>query len=178
MSRPAYKPHSVRSAVKVYDGETRRPLAFLPWAHLGDHLSGTHVSTRLWQPTRDAIRSLQAKYQRGASSSSAWRLSSLLGLAPDGGCLTPRITVSAGGLLHTPFHPYLDCMQPIGGLFLWPDPAGCPAPGVTRHRALWSADFPQAPCGACDRPAGPRSTSILSCARAVVNLILHAKGRR
>ena len=29
-----------------------------------------------------------------------------------------------------------------GGLFLWPDPAGYPAPGVARRRALWSADFP------------------------------------
>ncbi len=28
-------------------------------------------------------------------------------------------------------------------MFLWPDPAGCPAPGVTRHLALWSADFPR-----------------------------------
>ena len=27
-------------------------------------------------------------------------------------------------------------------MFLWPDPAGCPAPGFPRHRALWSADFP------------------------------------
>jgi hypothetical protein len=30
-----------------------------------------------------------------------------------------------------------------GGLFLWPYPAGCPTPGITRHRALRSADFPQ-----------------------------------
>jgi len=29
-----------------------------------------------------------------------------------------------------------------GGLFLWPNPVGYPTPGVTRHRALWSADFP------------------------------------
>jgi len=42
-------------------------------------------------------------------------------------------------------------VQPFGGLFLWPDPTGCPVPGVTRRRALWSADFPQ-PC----KP-GPRS---------------------
>jgi hypothetical protein len=30
-----------------------------------------------------------------------------------------------------------------GGLFLWPDPSGCPVPGVSRHLALWSADFPR-----------------------------------
>jgi len=40
--------------------------------------------------------------------------------------------------LTPPFHPYH-----YGGMSLWPYPAGCPAPGVTRHRALWSADFPQ-----------------------------------
>ncbi len=39
--------------------------------------------------------------------------------------------------------------SPCGCLFLWPDPAGnrwvspAPAPGVTRRRALWSADFPR-----------------------------------
>ena len=30
----------------------------------------------------------------------------------------------------------------IGGLFLWPDPASCLAPGFPRLHALWSADFP------------------------------------
>jgi len=34
-------------------------------------------------------------------------------------------------------------LQSLGGLFLWPYPAGCPTPGVTRHHAPWSADFPQ-----------------------------------
>lgn len=33
-------------------------------------------------------------------------------------------------------------------MFLWPDPegylvTGIPSPGVTRHHALWSADFPR-----------------------------------
>jgi hypothetical protein len=50
-----------------------------------------------------------------------------------------RITTVAGGLLHRLFT--------LAGLFpadcfCGPYPAGCPAPGVTRHRALWSADFP------------------------------------
>src|SRR5690606_39222165 len=44
-----------------------------------------------------------------------------------------------------------------GGMFLWPDLAGCPAPGVTRHRALWSADFPRHPTRGCrDCPTGLR----------------------
>jgi hypothetical protein len=28
-------------------------------------------------------------------------------------------------------------------MFLWPIPSGYPVPGITRHLALWSADFPQ-----------------------------------
>jgi hypothetical protein len=39
----------------------------------------------------------------------------------------------------SPFHPY-----PFrGGLSLWPDPVDFSTPGVTRHLALWSADFPR-----------------------------------
>ena len=38
-----------------------------------------------------------------------------------------------------PFHPY----PKRGGLFLWPDPVDFSTPGVTRHLALWSADFPR-----------------------------------
>ena len=68
----------------------------------------------------------------------------LLGLAPDGGYLAAPVTQRAGGLLHHLFT--LTGVTP-GGLFLWPNPAGTgrktgPTPGVTRHCALWSADFP------------------------------------
>ena len=69
--------------------------------------------------------------------------------------------------LTPPFHPYLgivDCrfliadwssgddrnlqsaidnLQSRGGKFLWPGPANYFTPGVTRQRALWSADFPR-----------------------------------
>ena len=62
----------------------------------------------------------------------------LLGLAPEGGCLAALIAERAGGLLH-----HLFTLAGISGLFLWPDPAGYPTPGVTRHRALWSTDFPR-----------------------------------
>ena len=41
--------------------------------------------------------------------------------------------------LTPPFHP---CQLP-GSLFLWPCPEGYPSPGVIRHRALRSADFPR-----------------------------------
>jgi hypothetical protein len=47
----------------------------------------------------------------------------------------------------------LRCIRLSGGCFLWPF-RGLPRPGVTRHLALWSADFPRT-CGAY--PACPRS---------------------
>ena len=74
----------------------------------------------------------------------AGRLPFLLGLAPDEGCLAAALLRRRWSLT-PPFHP---C--PLrGGMFLWPDLAGCPAPGVTRHRALWSADFPRHPAREC-----------------------------
>ena len=76
----------------------------------------------------------------GTGNSPTLRSSILLDLAPDGGCLAASITECAGSLLH-----YLFTITHIavGSLFLWPDPANLFAPGVTRHHALWSADFPQ-----------------------------------
>ena len=85
------------------------------------------------------------KARRAASSS-------LLGLAPDGGCLATDVTTRAGGLLHHLFTITARTLSHAGGyLFLWPDPAGngwvaaAPAPDVIRQRALWSADFPRSP---------------------------------
>jgi hypothetical protein len=96
------------------------PKSVIPALYLGGHLSK--------RPTRD--------------SNEASSLLSLRGLAPGGGCLAARITADAGGLLHRLFTLTL---TPKGEshLFLWPDPAGRPAPGFPRHRALWSADFPR-----------------------------------
>ena len=64
----------------------------------------------------------------------------LFGLAPDRGYLIMSIAKHAGGLLH--LHFTLTGKIP-GGIFLWPYPTGCPAPGVARYHALWSADFPR-----------------------------------
>jgi len=138
--RPVYKPHSVQ----------RRGDISIPIPRLDDHLSRTHVSMRLVQPTQDF------DLRRGLEASS---FLSLLGLAPGGGYLAACITTGAGGLLHNqrPFSPCrlftltVIAKRCSGGMFLWPDPTGCPVPGITRHRALWSADFPR-PCN-----AGPRS---------------------
>ncbi len=88
----------------------------------------------------------------------------LLDLAPGGGCL-------AAALLQTPV---VSCttISPLpspqlsqgrvenkGGIFLWPDPISYPIPGVTRHHALWSADFPRRN-RSCD--AVTRSTRAIS----------------
>lgn len=100
--------------------------------HLGDHLSGTAVSGRLVQPTRD--------------SNGAGRTSSLLGLAPDRGCLAAGIAARAGGLLHHLFTMTRTAALAVCfcGPVRQPGRHCRPAvPGVTRHRALRSADFPR-----------------------------------
>jgi hypothetical protein len=71
----------------------------------------------------------------------------LLDLAPGGGCLAVDVAAHAGGLLHHLFTltslfpppPNPSDLGEVGGgcgLFLWPDPSGCPIPGVTRRLAL------------------------------------------
>ena len=100
--------------------------SFIPGdPRMGGHLSGLTIAWQLVQPTRD--------------SNAASSCSSLLGLAPGGGCPSAGIAARAGGLLHHHFtltkawlsrselRPSLE----FGGMFLWPDPAGFPAPGVS-----------------------------------------------
>jgi hypothetical protein len=62
-------------------------------------------------------------------------------------CLTllPLGVAWPSSLLRTPVVSYttISPLPKSGGVFLWPDPAGCPAPGVTRQSALGSADFPR-----------------------------------
>jgi hypothetical protein len=68
----------------------------------------------------------------------------LLGLAPGGVCLANDITATAGGLLHRRFT--LTGIEPgsMPAIHLSVALAvGSPRPAVSRHRALWSADFPQ-----------------------------------
>ena len=64
-----------------------------------------------------------------------------------------HITEHPGGLLY-----HLFTLTEISGMFLWPDPAGCPTPGVTRRHALWSTDFPRSDTAMLshfrDHPAG------------------------
>jgi hypothetical protein len=74
--RPAYKPHFVRRPAPVY---ARR----------------FHPGPRAW-----AVISLGGL---PGTAHDASRVSSLLGLAPGGGCLAARIAADAGGLLHRLF---------------------------------------------------------------------------
>lgn len=92
-------------------------------------------------PTRSS--GLPGAQGKRATSRPQMRTLPLLGLAPGGGYLATGITTGAGGLLHHLFTITTRARKHEGYLFLWPCPAGYPAPGVTRHRALWSADFPQ-----------------------------------
>ena len=120
------------------------PKDFFFYHYLGDHLSGTRFSARLVQPTRDSV---------GASNSLP-----LLGLAPSGGC--PAADIAAAPVVsYTTISPLrliqVIHLNELGGMFLWPDPGDCSPPEVIRHRALWSADFPQfkAYASSCDHPA-------------------------
>jgi hypothetical protein len=117
--------------------------------------SGRSISRILSSACAPGRPSIYAVYPGFKEASS---LSSLLDLAPGGGYQAARIAANAGGLLHHLFtltesrdsrvensqgllsHLY----SPLSATcFLWPYPAGLPAPGFPRHRALWSADFPR-----------------------------------
>ncbi len=88
-------------------------------------------------------------------------LSSLLGLAPDGGYLAARITANAGGLLHRLFT--LTLTLPLsrkrrrvrgeGDLFLWPCSGRLPRPGVSPA----SCSLERGLSSILRRSVGPRS---------------------
>ena len=65
----------------------------------------------------------------------------LFDLAPGGVCQAAQLPVRWCALT-TPFQPY----RKIGGTFSVALSLRSPSPGVTRHPALWSSDFPQTPC--------------------------------
>jgi len=148
--RPVYKPHSVRQGRFTPRRVSSPPLA---WAIIYLGRASPRVSSGL--PRARAFRRKPGDEQPPTRHR---RILPLLGLAPGGGCLAARIAASAGGLLHRLF-----TLAVTGSRFLWPGPAGCPAPGVTRHRALWSADFPR-PCrsrAAITQPAWGKSILLL-----------------
>jgi hypothetical protein len=109
------------------------------------------------------------------------QLSPLLGLAPGGGYLAAPVTRHAGGLLHhlftlTSSALALPCRAESSDAVCFCGPIReLPRPGVTRHRTLWSPDFPRpgrvSPPGR-DHPiySGPNLSSLyLTALRAFVN---------
>ncbi len=150
---PFCKPRSVRGPAPSGHARGVKPMC--------DHLSRPGLAIGLKQPTRSS---------KGASRSSSRRISLLLGLAPDGGCLAGGIAAAAGGLLHHLFT--LTEVEAPRGLakasWLASTPAvlfcgpirELPRPGVTRHPALWSADFPRTLFDKLWAPAIARTTNL------------------
>ena len=99
-----------------------------------DHFSGTAVARRLEQPTRGS------RCRRGPRLAPAWPCSGW-GLPCDDCCQPP------GALLPHPFTLACDrpLGRPIGGLLSVALSSASRRPGVTRHPALWSSDFPRPP---------------------------------
>jgi hypothetical protein len=126
MPGPAYKPRSVPHRMKLISVEMNPPLA---WAAI---YLGARVAAWLERPTRDV--------EGTDRPSPSWKALPLLGLAPGGGCLAATITGRPGGLLH---HLFTLAGHKPAVLFCGPV-RRFPCPDVIRHRALWSADFPQA----------------------------------
>jgi hypothetical protein len=123
-SKPAYKPRSVRRVSPP-----------------GDHLS--------WRACCHAAPAAYPRFKRSEQNRSPRR--EITSVWP---CFRRGLPgrPSCGGRrwsLTPPFHP-----RPFPGnaLLCGPDPAGHPAPGITRRRALCSADFPRFPEGNRDRP--------------------------
>ncbi len=142
----AYKPRSVPpgfTARSVPDGFHRRAgLAFLPGFGRSSIWTARHRAVRAAYPALQgsepppARRILTNAYD---ASFAPARPCSRRGLPGDRHCCRPRWSLTP------PFHPYQP--KPIVRLavvFCGPV-RGSPRPGVTRHPAMWSADFPQSP---------------------------------
>jgi len=126
---------------------------------LEDHLSRLTVTRQFQQSTRNSREASSFPSPRG--------LCSCLTLLPVR-VTWPRYYYRRRWSLTPPFHPSSPAIQTGGGrfystptnlkshlsgYFLWPYPKDYSLPGVTRHRALRSADFPR------PRPASvPRSS--------------------
>lgn len=106
------------------------------------HSSRTTVTGRLEQPTRGLGRAV--RHRLLGSRDPRRRHARLCGLAPDGVCLAVTVTGDAVGS-YPAVSPlpggHRERSQP-GGLFSVALSLAFPPPGVTRHRALRSSDFP------------------------------------
>src|SRR5262249_31209007 len=77
--------------------------------------------------------------------------------------------------LTPPFHPYLAGRSRPGGLFSVALPLASPPPGVTRHRALWSSDFPPVPVPPRKEAPRPAIACTASTAEAWARSLLRAR---
>ena len=123
----ACKPHSVLSLRK----NLRKS---------GDHLSWAVIADSLVQSTRTSYGT--SRPTPAASQNGQLQACALLDLAPGRVCPASNITVAAGGLLHHRFT-LTDRKKPAGNIPLCCTCRRFTRPAVSRHRALWSADFPQ-----------------------------------
>ncbi len=123
--------------------------------HLGDHPSRPHVTMGLVQPTRGS---------KGTSNPPlASELHPCLALLPMADTWPPTL-LPAPVVSYTTFSPLpgsepqvLGTCDPVAPAVIFCGPMrGFARPGVTRHRALWSADFPRVACATRDRPADPQ----------------------
>jgi hypothetical protein len=133
--------------VSVRDGAVSRVLS-TPWlpAARGDHSSRPYVAVRLERPTRDRggpplVRPLRAR-------------TTLFGLAPGGVYHASPVTRAPVRSYRTVSPLPAPALADAGGLFSVALSLGSPPPGVTRHPALWSSDFPP-PGRSCPRRRSP-----------------------
>ena len=115
----------------------------------------------LGRPLPDASSSLPADSSESPSTTDppllrrVRRTSAYVALLPMGSALPPPLP-EARWALTPPFHPGLPLVFPreAGGLFSVALSFAFPRPGVTRHRALRSSDFPPAALRRSERPCG------------------------
>jgi len=99
-----------------------------PGSVVGNHSSGSTVTSTLKQPTR---RHRGQRYNLPIWSCSRW------------GLPCHKLLPVARCALTAPFHPYLPTVASnAGGLFSAALSVGSRPPGITWHPALWSPDFP------------------------------------
>jgi hypothetical protein len=127
--QPTCKPNSVRRGSRPHDRVLRRD----------DHSSSPGIADGIQQPTRKRQTGRLIPLARGAS---------LFGLAPCGVLPATSVTSRAVRSYRT-FSPLPRRSSPgeawrakAGGMFSVPLSVGLPRPGITRHTALWSSDFP------------------------------------
>ncbi len=115
----------------------------------GDHLSGSTVTCALWQPTRGS-----PPVGAGHGSRPSFRSPLCLALLPMG-VAWPGQLPGPPVVSYTTFSPLrARGSAPAHAVCLCGPIRGSPRPGVTRHRTLWSPDFPQPWANPGPRPPG------------------------